>query len=81
MRARGAFPRAAIQKALVDQRVPDGVCGHRAADIVREKQDDLAEQDRIRDLALSAALFPFQDIADYDRGIDAVQQSQRPLLI
>lgn len=45
---RFAFP-AVVQQALIDQRPPDGRRRGVVADVVRQEQNDLAEQKRVRD--------------------------------
>src|SRR5699024_3034757 len=68
-----AFP-TLRQHLLTHQRITDGGKRGTVADIICQKEDDLAQQFRVGELALAAAALPFQNIPHYHRRIDAVQQ-------
>ena len=70
-----------LQQPLVGQCVSNGGDRDGGAHVVGQKQNDLAQQRRVCDLTLPTALFPFQNVAHDDRGINTVQQGKGPLLV
>ena len=76
-----ALPPVVGQQSLVHQRVADGGNGNGTADIIRQEQDDLPQQNGIGDLPLVPAFLTLQNVPDNDGGVNAVQQHQSLLLI
>ena len=81
MRAGRAPAPAVLQKPFVYQRIADGSDGNAGADIIGEEQDDLPQQRGVCDLLLPPALFPLQNIANHDGGVNAIQKRQRLFLL
>lgn len=69
MCARYTSALSVFQESLIHQYVADRGNRNTASDIICQKQDDLAQQDWIRDTLLTPAAFTFQNIPYNNRGI------------
>ena len=76
-----AWPFCIVQQALADKGAPDGRSRGVVADVISQKQDNFAEQQRVGNGPLFFPFAALQNVPHDHSGINAIQQHIGALLI